>query len=223
MPATGPIGKRRVMPSGPRGGHQVEGDRLADDALRLLRPEAEGQHRAIDLDQRVPDGLARLARDEPPELLAPGADASADVAQDRAPLIGRQAARHLEGRHGRRDGLLVLRRGGGVGVRPRAPRDGPGRRPRADRASRPSDRPGRWDGASWRRWPWGRAPWAAGSRSAGPRPGRAVQRRVGPDSTLAPRLSCRRGPPLPLPPGGRLHRPALCRQSARRLPRSPTA
>ena len=42
--------------------HQVERDRLADHPLGLLGPEPEGQDRPVDLDQRVPDRLAGLAR-----------------------------------------------------------------------------------------------------------------------------------------------------------------
>ena len=72
MAAIGPIGNRRVMPTRPfLDGHQVERHRLAVHALRLLGAEPEREHRAVDLDQRVPDGLARLEADDPPDLLAP--------------------------------------------------------------------------------------------------------------------------------------------------------
>ena len=76
--------------------------------LRLLGAEAEGQHRAIDLGQRVADRLAGLERDQPAELLAPRLDPGADVAQDRAALVGGQVAGDLEGRDRGVDRLLVL-------------------------------------------------------------------------------------------------------------------
>ena len=52
---------------------QVERDDLAGHPFGLLGAEPEGQHRPVDLDQRVADRLAGLERDEPAELLAPGA------------------------------------------------------------------------------------------------------------------------------------------------------
>ena len=95
--------------------HQVERDELAGHPLRLLGPEAEGQRRPVHLDQRVADRLARLEGDQSAELLAAGLDAGADLAQDPAAFVGGQVAGHLEGGHGRRDGLLVLRLGRVVG------------------------------------------------------------------------------------------------------------
>ena len=91
MPAIGPIGKRRVIPT-----------RSFDDGMRssgmsspVIRsassaPSRKVRHRPIDLDQGVADRLARLERDEPAELLAPRADAGADLAQDPAALVGGQ-------------------------------------------------------------------------------------------------------------------------------------
>ena len=99
-----------------RRGHQVERDRLADHALRLLGAEPEGQDRPIDLDQGVPDGLAGLQSDGPPELLAPGPDARADLAQHTPALVGRQAPGLCEGRDRGIDSLLVLLRRGVVGA-----------------------------------------------------------------------------------------------------------
>ena len=43
-----------------RGGHQVERDDLAGHPLRLFGAEAEGEDRAVDLDQGVADRLAGL-------------------------------------------------------------------------------------------------------------------------------------------------------------------
>ena len=116
MAATGPMGKRRVMPEATaRGGHQVERDRLAGHPLGLLGAQAEGQHRAIDLDQRVADRLAGLEGDRPTELLASGLDARADLAQHAATLVGRQPAGLLERGHGGVDRRVVLLGGGVVG------------------------------------------------------------------------------------------------------------
>ena len=71
-------------------GHEVERDDLADHPLRLLGAEPEGERRPVDLDERVADRLAGLEADEPAELLAPGLDPGADLAQDPAALVGRQ-------------------------------------------------------------------------------------------------------------------------------------
>ena len=116
MAATGPIGKRRVMPNATaRGGHQVERDGLAGHPLGFLGAKAEGEDRPIDLDQRIPDGLAGLEGDGPTELLPPGLDAGADLAQDPTALVGGQAAGLLERGHGGLDRLLVLLGRGVVG------------------------------------------------------------------------------------------------------------
>ena len=63
--ATGPIGKRRVMPIRPRdAGIRSSGIVSPTDPLGLLGAEPERQHRPIDLDERVADRLAGLAADE---------------------------------------------------------------------------------------------------------------------------------------------------------------
>ena len=61
IPAIGPIGKRRVMPTRPfDAGHQVERDRLADHPLGLLGAEPEGHDGPVDLDERIADRFAGL-------------------------------------------------------------------------------------------------------------------------------------------------------------------
>ncbi len=89
-------------------GRDVERDRLADHPLRLLRAEPERDDRSIDLDEGVADRFAGLGGEELSELLAAGLDPGADVAQDRAPLVGGQVAGDLERLHGGLDRLLVL-------------------------------------------------------------------------------------------------------------------
>ena len=109
MAAIGPIGKRRVMPTRSlRGRQQVERDELAGHALRFLGPQPEGECRAVDLDERIADGLAGLEGDEPAQFLTPSLDARADLAQDPAALVGGQVAGHLERGHRGLDGFLVL-------------------------------------------------------------------------------------------------------------------
>ena len=71
-------------------------------------PSRNVSDRPVDLDERVADRLAGLEGDEPAELLAAGLDPGADVAQDRAALVGGQRPRHLERRDGRLDRFLVL-------------------------------------------------------------------------------------------------------------------
>ena len=117
MAATGPIGKRRVMPMRPlRRGHQVERDGLAGHPLRLLGAEAEGEHGAVDLDQRVADGLAGLERDRSGASSSRRSLMPALISRRmRAALVGRQAARLLERRDRGLDGLLVLLGRGVVG------------------------------------------------------------------------------------------------------------
>ena len=89
--AIGPIGKRRVIPIRSfEAGIRSSGISLAGHPLGLLGAEAEGQDRAVDLDQRVADRLAGLEGDEPAELLATASDAGADLAQDPAALVGGQ-------------------------------------------------------------------------------------------------------------------------------------
>ena len=133
-----------------RRGHQIERDHLAVHPLGLLGAEPERQRRPIDLDERVADGLAGLEAQDPPELLAPGLDAVADLAQRAAPLVGRQHSRVLEGRHGSLDGLLVLRLGGVVRRARGRAWDRPDWRPPAGRASRPTCRRGRSCAVAWR-------------------------------------------------------------------------
>ncbi len=134
-----------------RGRQQVERDQLAGHPLGLLGAEPEGQGRPVDLDQRVADRLAGLERDEPAELLAPRPEPGADLAQDPAALVGRQLAGDLEGGDGGLDRLLVLGLGGVVGRCRRASTGRPGCRRRGRRATRPSGRRGRSDGAWCRR------------------------------------------------------------------------
>ncbi len=93
-----------------RGGHQVERDELARHPFRLFGAETEGERRAIDLDQRIADGLAGLEGDELAELLAAGLDAARDLAEDPPALVGRQLPCDLEGVDGSVDRLLVLLR-----------------------------------------------------------------------------------------------------------------
>jgi PPK2 family polyphosphate:nucleotide phosphotransferase len=102
----------RVSPRDPdaslAAGHQVERDDLPAQPLRLLGTQPEGERRAIHLDERVPDRLAGLERDQPAQLLAARADAAADVAERGRALVGGQPAGHLERDDRRPDGLLVL-------------------------------------------------------------------------------------------------------------------
>ncbi len=98
-----------------RGRHQVERDRLPGHPLGFLGAEAEGQHGAIDLDQRVADRLAGLEGDGPPELLASGPDARADLAQDPTTLVCRQVPGLLERGHGGVGRRVVLLWGRGIG------------------------------------------------------------------------------------------------------------
>ena len=127
-------------------GVEVQRHGLAADALRLLGADAERQHGAVHLGQRVADRLAGLRGQDPGDLLAARLDAGADLAQDAAALVGRQLARHLEGADGRLDGFLVLLVRGVVGRCRPARRDVPGSPRRAAALIRPSARPGRGGG-----------------------------------------------------------------------------
>ena len=71
-------------------------------------PRRKVSVRPVDLDERVADRLAGLEGDQPAELLAAGLDPGADVAQDRAALVGGQRPGDLERLDGGLDRLLVL-------------------------------------------------------------------------------------------------------------------
>ena len=91
MPAIGPIGNRRVMPTR----SFDDGSRSSGMTSPVIRsassaPSRKVEGRPVDLDQGVPDRLAGLEGDEPAELLAPRRDARADLAQDAAALVGGQ-------------------------------------------------------------------------------------------------------------------------------------
>ena len=124
---------------------EVERDRLADHPLRLLAAEPERERRPVDLRERVLDRLARLARDERADLVAPRGDARADAAQGRAALVGaaaRASARTRPPRPPSPPRTAPRPRGTCC---PRARPDAPGPRRRAASRTSPSGRRGRSD------------------------------------------------------------------------------
>ena len=150
---------------------QVERDRLAGHPLRLLGAEPEGQDGAVDLDERVPDRLARLEADEPAELLASGGDPGADLAQGAATLVGGKPAGLGEGRdRGRRPPRRTALAWRGRCSRPGSP-GRPGWRRPAGPASRPSGRRGG-SGAEWSGWRWPCVALQSGGPAAGATAGR---------------------------------------------------
>src|SRR5262249_8974426 len=95
-------------------GQPVEPDQLAVDALRLLRGHAERERRALGLEPRGLDRLARLERDRAAEVVARRVDRVGDRVQDLRAAPGRQLAGHLERAHGARDRGLDLVRAGAM-------------------------------------------------------------------------------------------------------------
>ena len=76
MPAIGPIGKRRVMPTRSLDAG-IRSSGMSSPVIRSASsaPRRKVSDRPVDLDQRVADRLAGLERDQPAELLAAGLDA----------------------------------------------------------------------------------------------------------------------------------------------------
>ena len=108
---------RQADPARPPG-HDIEGDHLAADAVRLLRSGPECVHAALRLDACGPQWLACLQGDQAGQLLLPRGDLIRHGRQYRGPLMGGHAAGRFEGLHGRADGGLDI-----PGPRAMKPRD----------------------------------------------------------------------------------------------------
>ena len=150
MPATGPTGKRRVMPSrptwaGPRSSGMVSPTRRSASSAARRKVSAPRSTSARASRMGLPDSRAMSLG----ELVAPRRDARARWSRS-ARLRSKAGRRRMASkpRSAASTASSYCSARGEVGRRRRAGPGAPGRRPRGGRARSPSGRPGRWGAAS---------------------------------------------------------------------------